>query len=48
MRDIERNMVKHNNKLFKLTKTTGNTSENREAIKDVIEEVNSHFRDIIQ
>jgi hypothetical protein len=48
MRDIERNMTKHNNKLFKLTKTSGNTNENNEAMKDVIEEVNKHFRNIIQ
>jgi hypothetical protein len=47
MKQIERAMATHNNKLYKLSKTSGTTNENREVLKGAVEEINKHFRNII-
>lgn len=40
-------MTNHNQKLFKLSKTAGNTNESTEVFKGAVDEVNKHFREII-
>lgn len=47
MKQIEREMTNHNQKLFKLSKTAGNTNESTEVFKGAVDEVNKHFREII-